>query len=61
MVTSSSPMSISPFVTVVLLAVLLRDASGRHLRYVPMNSQTILDMMKDRTDPRIQHYFFLLS
>ena len=55
MVTSSSPMSISPFVTVVLLALLLRDASGRHLRYVPMNSQTILDMMKDRTDPRIQH------
>ena len=28
------------------------DADGRDLRYVPMNSQTILDMMKDRRASR---------
>ena len=28
------------------------DACGRDLRYVPMNSQTILDMMKDRRAAR---------
>ena len=39
---------------IVVLALMLRDsARGRNLRYVPMNSQTILDMMKDRTVPRI--------
>ena len=41
------------FVIVVLAVLLWDSARGRHLRYVPMNSQTILDMMKDRTDPRI--------
>ena len=54
MVTYSSPSTtvlISLFVTVVL-ALLPDAASGRHLRYVPMNSQTILDMMKDRSDPK---------
>ena len=54
--------SSSRLIVIVVLAVLLWDsARGRHLRYVPMNSQTILDMMKDRTDPRIQHWFSLKS
>ena len=37
------------------------DADGRDLRYVPMNSQTILDMMKDRRasrDSKISNHHF---